>query len=73
MGDSLLKECWDKLARAKEHAKALDTEISRFLDTNPYRVFPELDSEQRKYLFRLKVLQPIPQREFALNLGGFYS
>jgi hypothetical protein len=69
MNSSLLEECWSKLGRAKEHAKTLDAEIRRFLDTDPYRVDPEHDLEQRRYLFRLKVLQPIPQRRFALIMG----
>jgi len=69
MNHLLLKECWDKLGRAKEHTNTLDTEIHRFLDTDPYRVEREFDSKQRKYLFRLKIAQPIPQRKFALILG----
>ncbi|MGD1026380.1 hypothetical protein [Candidatus Binatus soli] len=69
LADSPLRECWNKLRRAEEHAQALDTEIAQFLDSQPYSVVREFDANQCKYLFRLKVLKTIPQERLACIIG----
>ena len=69
MAESLLKECWHKLDRAKEHLKALDEEIGVFLDSKPAVVVREYDAQLPRYLFRVKSMRAIPQARWALIIG----
>jgi hypothetical protein len=67
--DGPLSECRHKIERAKEHCRALYSEIKRFLDSQPYSLIPEYDAETATYLFKLKIAEPIPQARWALIVG----
>ena len=69
MAESLLKDCWQKLDRAKEHLKALDEEIGVFLDSKPAVVVREYDAQPPRYLFRVRIMRAIPQTRWALIIG----
>jgi hypothetical protein len=69
LGESYLAECWNKIGRAQEHLDTLTTKITAFLEAEPYTVLEEYDSEQSKYLFKLKIGKFIPQIEWALLIG----
>jgi hypothetical protein len=67
--DSPLLECRQKLERAKEHCRAVNSEIRRFLDSKPYSLIPEYNAETATYFFKLKITEPIPQAQWALIIG----
>ncbi len=69
VGKSYLTECWDKIGRAEIHLETLTAKIAAFRETQPYAVVDEYDSEQSKYLFKLKISKSIPQIELALLIG----
>jgi hypothetical protein len=69
MAASPLIECRHKLGRAEEHLKSLDVEIATFLDGKPYEIVREYESEQPKYLFRMKIKISLPTTRWALVIG----
>ena len=69
MADSSLIKCWHKVRRAREHLQSFRIYSQGFLATNAYSVIPEYDAKQRKYLWRLNILKPIPQTDWAGIIG----
>lgn len=49
-----------KIARSIEHVKALDSEISRFLDSEPCAVRSEFNAEKRTYTYFAKPIKEVP-------------
>jgi hypothetical protein len=69
MADSPLRECWHKLSRGEEHLNTFNAERQGFLGGDPYSVASEYDAKQSKYLFRLNILQTLPQARWATIIG----
>jgi hypothetical protein len=65
----LLTDCWGKLERAEGHFKVLKAEVMSYLESKPFAMIEEFNSEQAKYLFKLKIIKPIPQFPWALIVG----
>jgi hypothetical protein len=59
-----------KLARAEEHAQALDLICQEFLNTNPYMTVGKFDPDSRKYSVHLSVAHEPPTR-LSTILGDF--
>lgn len=59
-----------KLDRADEHLRALNDEIPRFLETEPFETRAFLDVERRRYSVRLHVRQQ-PSPRWATIAGDF--
>ncbi len=49
-----------KVKRAKKHVGDLQREISRFLDTNPYKVGTKRDPQSRKLIYYVVSVEPPP-------------
>jgi hypothetical protein len=68
-GEEYLLESRHKIGRAEKHLELLATKIDTFTEGDPYTVSKEYNSEQSKYLFKLKIGKSIPQVDWALDIG----
>lgn len=59
-----------KLARAQEHLEALDAELVKFFDSNPYGALGEIEGEDGWYVFRVKTRRQPPPR-IGVLLGEY--
>jgi hypothetical protein len=66
--DERLALVWHKIERANKHIRDLDTAITGFLATNPYKVGTKRDPETRKPVYYVAEVQPVPP-EIPLILG----
>src|SRR5713101_5932887 len=51
----------NRVKRAKHHLDDLNSEIGRFLETDPYPITQEPDPDRGGYLFRIHVKAEIPE------------
>jgi hypothetical protein len=66
---SPLADAWAKYKRADAHADALHREISVYRESDAVDIVHESDPQTRDYVFRVKVREPPPLREWGLTVG----
>ncbi len=67
--DHPLQSCRVKIDRAKFHFKKLEEEIGLFLNTDPYPLTRELDTDGSHYLFKITERQEVPRWIWGAILG----
>ena len=64
-----LASCWLKIERAKEHFKILDSEVTAWMKTDPYRIRNQSDEEGRRYSAIADITNPPPLQRWSLITG----
>ncbi|HEX8725805.1 MAG TPA: hypothetical protein VF737_10495 [Gemmatimonadaceae bacterium] len=57
-----------KLRWARKHFEALQADIARFMDANPYELRVRFDQKRQQYVAALRAPRPLP-RDWSLRLG----
>jgi hypothetical protein len=58
-----------KLARADEHLEVLNHAIDGFLESGPYRPFPDMDPDTGERLARVEILKRPPVLDWGVLIG----
>lgn len=60
MSPDALKSCRIKIDRAEKHLADLDLEIADFCQRKPYRIIVDEDTEPAVKIYRVKIVEPVP-------------